>query len=330
MNIKVSNLKKFQKLSSHIRPAGITPASSCIKFCDGKLIKNANSAFIEYDCQDATDNVLVDENVLNSLLKNTISDIISISVIDKKLILSDGRDKISSGIIPVKEFVDPIMDKSKRRPISNDFLDSLRRSSGACMPYKSQSSLYMFVHIGGKLMAAGNGFMGVCFPIEEDYTMVLEKSVAALVANYEIVSTSETSGHYFFYAENFTLGFSKQEIGFCEMGKMMQCNNKITFTISACDITSFNSLALSLCKDYSIVTIDSGKLEMIDFRIDSAPIREIPGLKLPEPFHYNAEFMNQLITAFGVETLDFHYSEKAYFIKSPDSKASAIIAKISK
>lgn len=330
MNIKVNDLRKFQKLSSHIRPTGITPSSNCIKFCNGKMIKNANSAFISYDCPDAKEDVLVDESVLNTLLKNTLSDVINITYDGKKVILSAGRDKIPSGLIPFKEFVDPKMDNSKRQPISIEFLDALRRTSGTCLSYKTPGSLYMFVHVGKKMMASGNGFMGICIPIEEDYTMVLEKSIASLIASNDIVATSETKGHYFFYAENFTLGFSKQEIGFCEMGKMIQGGNDLTFTASSDDILSFNSLAMGLCKDYSIVTMDTGKLEMIDSRIDSAPVRVVPELKLPEPFHYNAENMNQIISAFGVESLDFYYSEKAYFIKSADSKATAIIAKIDK
>lgn len=330
MNIKVVDLKRFQKLSAHIRPAGITPASSCIKFGGGAMIKNANSAFISYDCPDATEEVLVNENVLNSVLSNTVSDFINISEKGGKLILSDTRDTIPCGIIPYKEFHDPTFDDSKRKPISGEFLDALRRAAGTCMPYKQTPNLYMFVHVGNKMITAGNGFMGVTFPIVEDYTMVLEKSIALLVSGNDITASSETQGHYFFYSDKFVMGFSKQEIGFCDMGKKMQGGDKLTFSVSSSDISSFNSLALSLCKDWSIVTMDTGKFEMVDHRIDSAPTRPMPQLKLTEPFHYNAENMNQIISAMGVDALDFYHSDNAYFIKSTETKASAIIAKMSR
>lgn len=330
MNIKVSTLKNFQKTSAHIRSTGITPASHCIKFGNGALVKNANSAFISYDCPEATEEVLIDESVLNGLLSNTYSEFINISVQKGKVILSDTVTKIPTGIIPVKEFNDPSVSEGEKKLVSEFFLEALRRSLETCLPYKTPASLYMFVHVGKNMIASGNGFMGIVFPVDEDYTMVLEKSVARIIANNNILSTSESQGHYFFYSDNFTMGFSKQEIGFCEMGKMMQGGDKLTFSVSSSDILSFNSLALSLCKDYSIVTMHKGKLEMIDSRIDSAPVREITSLAPPDPFHYNAENMNQVIDAFGVETLDFYHSSKAYFIKSPDSKATAIIAKISK
>lgn len=330
MNIKTSTLKHFQKLSAHIRPTGIAPANNCIKFGNGALVKNANSAFISYDCPEATEEVLIDEHVLNGLLSNTSAHFINISLQKGKVVITDATTKIPMGVIPVKEFNDPSVSEGEKKPISEYFLDSLKRSSKACKPYKSPLDLYMFVHIGKNMIASGNGYMGVVFPIEEDYTMVLEKSVAALVAGNKITATSESQGHYFFYSDTFTMGFSKQEIGFCEMGKMMQGGDKLTFSASSSDILSFNLLALSLCKDYSIVTVDKGKLEMIDSRIDSAPVREIESLTPPEPFHYNAENMNQIADALDVDVLYFYNSKSAYFIKSADSKATAIIAKISK
>ncbi len=69
---------------------------------------------------------------------------------------------------------------------------------------------------------------------------------------------------------------------------------------------------------------------MTDSRSEYAPTRPAEQLKLPEPFNYNADNMNQVIKALGVEELDFYHSERAYFIKSTDTKATAIIAKIAK
>lgn len=330
MNIKVSDLKKFQKLSGHIRPSGITPASTCLKFGGGAIVKNANSAFISYDCVDANEDILVDELALNSLLNATFSDFINICVKSGKVVISDTRDKIPCGFIESKEFNNPPICETNKKALSPEFLDALHLAADTCTGYKNPATLYMFVHIGKNMIAAGNGFMGVVFPIVEDYTVVLEKNIARLVSSHNITSMCESKGHYFFYADDFVMGFSKQEIGFCEMGKHMNGGKDRTFTVASSDIRSFNSLALSLCKDYSIVTMETGKFEMTDHRIDYAPTRPAPELTLPEPFHYNAENMNQVVTALGVETLDFYHSDKAYFIKSTETKATAIIAKIQK
>jgi hypothetical protein len=330
MNIKVSDLKKFQRLSSHIKPNGILPASNCIKFGDGKMVKNAHSAFVSYDCPSSTESVLVDEHGLNSVLSNTASEFVNIAMKGKKLVVSDSRDNIPFPTFEEKEYNPPPNPEEEIKPISPEFLEALGRCAETCQPRKDPSNLYMFVHVGKKMIAAGNGFMGVCFPIEEDYTMVIERGVAALISKHEFTEMSESQGHYFFYGDGITMGFSKQEIGFAEMGKMMNGGTERTFTISASDVLSFNSLALSLCKDWSIVTMHTGRFEMTDSRSEYAPTRPAEQLKLPEPFNYNADNMNQVIKALGVEELDFYHSERAYFIKSTDTKATAIIAKISK
>src|ERR1700761_5908002 len=151
MNIKINDLKRFSKLSSHNRSNVILPADDCIKFGDGKLIKNAHSAFLSYDCPDATDSLLVDEHGLNSVINETHSSFINIAMNGKKLVVSDSRDKIPFPTFDVKTFSELPENGSPKKPISADFLDALGRCVEACQPYKSPASLYMFVHVGNKM-----------------------------------------------------------------------------------------------------------------------------------------------------------------------------------
>lgn len=332
MNIKVSDLKKFQKLTAHIECNRILPASDCIRFGGGAIVKNVNSAFVSYACNDSTVDVLVDERSLNSLLNATASDFINISVKETKIILSDGRDKIPVGIVPLKDFGELPEPESKKLEITPEFLSILGQASEACAEMKAETSLYMFVHVGNKMMASGNGFMGVCFPIDEDYKMVIEKEVAKLVSRQQIYGWAESKGHYFFYGHDVFFGFSKQQIGFSNMGSMIRGGEERTFSISSADVLSFNSLALSLSftKELTVVTMAPGQFETVKAGDEEPSVRPYEGLKVPEPFNYNPEYMNKVITALNVEELDFYHDKRAYFIKSPDTKATAIIAKISK
>jgi len=332
MNIRVSDLKKFQRLSAHIKPNGILPASDCIRFGGGTIIKNVHSAFVSYDCKDSTDDILVDEHPLNSLLNATASDFINISVKGSKVILSDGRDKIPVGIVSVKEFGDLPVPEGKKQEIDSEFLAVLGQASEACAERKPDTTLYMFVHIGNKTMASGNGFMGVCFPIDKDYKMVIEKNTAKFVSKQEIYAWAETESHYLFYGHDTFFGFSKQEIGFSNMGSMIQGGDERTFSIASADVLSFNTLALSLSaeRDLTVVTMAPGQFETVKGGDEEPCVRPYEGLKLPEPFHYNPDYLNKVISALNVEELDFYHSPRAYFIKSPDTKATAIIAKISK
>jgi hypothetical protein len=331
MNIRTSDLRKFQKLSSHIKPNGIAPASDCIRFGGGVMTKNAYSAFVTYHCPDANEDLLVEEHVINSLLSTTSADFFNITIKNEKVIVSDGRDKVPFGFINMDTYTNTPSVPTVKTEISKEFLNVLGRAAEVCAAPKDPSTVYMFVHVGDNMMAAGNGWSGVVFPIEEDLKMVIGKQTAMLVSKYDFTETGETEGHYFFFAKDVIMGFSKQEIGYSEMGKIMRGGKEeFTFTASATDVLSFNALALSLCKDWAIVTMKTGEFEMIDSRFDYTPTRPAEQLRLPEPFHYNADNMNLIVKALDVEELDFHNSKNAYFIRSSDTTARAIIAKISK
>lgn len=331
MNIQTLHLRAFQRLSSHIETSGVSPASDCLKFGNGTITKNAHSAFVIFDCPDATESVLVPEHILASLLKETVSDFINISVNKKQVIVTDGRDKIPFGLIDMKEYSEPPKVLSDKVPVSSDFLSIIGRCAETCAPFKDEANLYMFVHIGDNMAASGDGFMGVSFPVEEDVKMVLKGKTASFVSKMDVKAVSESKGHYFFYGDDFVMGFSKHEIGFFEMGKKIsQAPKERTFSISSTDLMSFNHLALALTKTWAHVTIFTGKFEMTDTIREIESSREYAVITIPEPFTFHAESMNRIIKALDVEDLDFYHSERSYFIKGPDTKATAIIAKIQK
>lgn len=330
MNIKVKDLRIFNKLSVHIKASGITPSSDCIKFGDGAIIKNANSAFVSYDCPDANEGVLVDEHILWSLVNATLSEFINITTKDNKTILSDGRDKIPFTSVPANDYNNLPVYEGDKKPVSPEFLTYLGRCAGSCSPYKTPANLYMYVHVGDNAICSGNGFMGVYFPIEEDYKMVIEASVATIVSKNSFTSMAESKSHYFFFGDKVMMGFSKQEIGWADLKKIIIGGDKRTFSIGATDILSFNSLAMSLSKDFGIVTMSTGKFEMEDTVREISQSRPADGITLPEPFSYNADNMNKIVSALDVEDLDFYVGERNYWIKSIETNAIAIIIKIHK
>lgn len=328
MNIKLSDLKTFQKLSGHIKASGITPSSECIKFGEGAIIKNVHHAFVSFDCVDSTENILVNEHILWSLVNATSSEFINISSKGNKTTISDGRDKIPFPFVDVKNYSELPVSKEDKKSVSPEFIIFLGRAAGACGPVTQIASWLMYVHIGDSGICAGNGYMGVCFPVEEDYKMVIEAKIASIISKYPFTQIAESEGHYFFYAEKFMMGFSKQEIGWFNLKAMLNGGTERTFSISATDLLSFNSLALSLSKEFGTTTMSTGKFEMNDTVRQICHTRPYESITLPEAFSYNAENMNKAVMALDVEDLDFYHTEKAYYIKSTETKATAIIAKI--
>lgn len=331
MNIKVSDLRSFAKLSSHIKGSGILPSSNCIKFGGGTIVKNVSSAFVSQNCADSTEEVLVDETVLWPLVNQTYSEFINIVVKGNKTLISDGQEKIQTPLVDMKEFNRLPIPESERVFISRTFLDSLGKASEACVPIAVPANLYMYLHVGYNSICAGNGFMAVHFPIEEELTMVLEKKVGQLLANLNVAEFAQSKSHYFFYGSEMFVGFSKQEIGYFDMKKLLTGGDKVSFSLSSTDLLSFNRLSMSLSvKGSAVVTISDKKIEMYDAVKEISQSRDMEGVKLSEPFSFKPENMNMAILPMDVETLDFYDGKGLYYIKSPDTSATAIIAKISK
>lgn len=329
MNIKVSDLKKFQKYAANIKTNKILPIYGYIKFGDGTITKSISSSFVQFDCKDATESVLVDEHLLNSLLNVTASEFINITSKGNKVTLSDTRDKIVFQTVPTKDFVQlPDMEGDKTQ-ISSEFIDALGMAANFAVNMGDIPEKYMYVHIGEKTICAGEGIIGFHCPIEEDIKIVLEKKIAQLLCKYNVSAFSQTENYYFFFTPEAVLGFSIQSIGWMDIRRIFQDIPKLTFTVSSSDIQSFNAISMQASAS-CVVTMETGRFEMNDMLTDIKHDRPAENLKLPEPFTYAPAKMNTILSALGCEEVDFYEGKGMYYIKSSDTKATAIIAKINK
>lgn len=330
MQVQTNHLKKFQKLSSHVSGSNIIPIHRYLRFGGGKIIKNVNSSFIEYSCEmEEDEHYLVDENDLYALLKNTPSSFITIAGKKGKIELNDGRDKILLQSPPVKDFQLPPVAVGESIPLSSDFMEAVARASGFAQFIKEMPTYYGYVHVGEKTVCAGDGIIAYYRPIEEDVKIVIDNRIAQIISKYDIHTFQSSDNNYYFHNTESVFGFAKSEIGWFDIRRIFQQKREYSFTLDASDLTSFNSLSLQLSKT-SMVTISNGKFEMDDILLDKHHERDVESVKIPDPFTYNPERMNTIINGLDVEALDFSDSKPAYYISSKDSKATAIIAKISK
>lgn len=336
MNILVNNLKKFQKLSAHVTGSNIIPIHHYLRIGGGKIIKNVNTSFIEYSCDmDDDEHYLVDENDLYALLKNTTSSFISISSKKNKIELNDGRDKIVLQSPPVKEFSLPPVPKGESIELSDDFMKTVQKASGFAQFVKDMPTYCGYIHVGENTICAGDGIVAFHCPISENVKMVIDNKIARTISEYskeeglKISTFKETENFYYFMNEQSIFGFAKSEIGWFDIRRIFQQKREYSFTLDSSYLTSFNSLSLRLSKT-GVVTISDGKFEMDDILFNKHHERDVDNVNVPAPFTYNPERMNTIISGLDVEALDFSDSKPAYYISSKDSKATAIIAKISK
>lgn len=332
MNIPVATLKKYQKLSAHVRSNGILPIHKYLRFGEGHICKNVGHSFVTmaYDAEAVNDPViLVSEDDLYPLLGSTVSSFISINIVKGKVELNDGRDRFLLQQQDKKTFINPPTADGEPIPLSEEFIKAMAAAANFAIPVKDGPEYYNYVHIGEGAICAGEGFVVYHYPIEEPVKIVLLNYVAEAISVFKIESFLESENYYFFYNGEVTFGYVKPTISWFDIRKLFQQKREHIFTVGSSDLLSFNNLTMKLTQN-PIVTLSNGKMEMDDVLLDKHHEREVPGLKVPSPFTYNPTRMNVVLKSIDVEELDFAESAPAYYISSKETKATAIIAKIQK
>lgn len=331
MNILVSDLRKFKELASHIRRQKNLEIDSFIRFGNGVIAKNAYESLIKFDCPSSDEDFLINEEDLYPLVAQTPSDIITVTNTKKGVIVSDGRDKFPALTTEFSHFLNIPDVPEKTTPIDADFLTALSKTWPVCATDENQGKeFYAYVHIGNECMCAGDGAVGFMAPITQPIKLALKRDVASIVSKYEFESFSESDAFQFFHAPGFVMGFRKTVVPFTDIRFAFKCTTDRTFTYSASDLKSFNTLFLKRSKT-PVCTFENGSLTAYDMYLaDKVQKRESPEITVPEEFSFNPEKTNRIIDSMGVETLDFHKGNNMYYVKSVDTKSIAIIARVKK
>lgn len=331
MQIKTVDLRKFKELASHIRRQKNLDIDSFIRFGDGVIAKNAYESAIKFDCPDSNEPFLIHEEDLYPLISGTSSETISITNTKKGVIVSDGRDRFPALTTEFQHFLSMPDIPEKTESLDGDFLSALGKTWPVCSADETQGqAFYAYVHIGNETICAGDGIIGFMHPISQKIKLSLKREIAAIVSKYEFESFSETDGFYFFHAPEFVMGFRKTVVPYNDIRYAFTCKTDRTFTYSAADLKSFNTLFMKRSKT-PVCTFVKGGLEAYDIYLsDKVQKREAEQITVPEEFSFNPERTNRILDSMGVETLDFHQGTNMYYIKSADTTAIALIARIQK
>lgn len=332
MDIKVSDLRRFKELASHVRRQKNLDIDSYVRFGDGVIAKNAYESCIQLDCADADENFLIHEDDLYPLIAGTPSGTINISVNKKKeVIVTDGRDKFPALTSEFQQFLKMPEIPTKRVPIDGEFLTVLGRSWPLCSADENQGqAFYSYVHVGNETICAGDGVVGFMHPIDQSIKIPIRKEVAAIVSAHEFDEFSETDVFYFFHAPGLVMGFRKTVVPYMDIRFAFDCKTDREFTFSSEDLKSFNTLFMKRSKAPICLFIKGG-LEAYDMdRSDKVQKREAEQITITEEFAFNPERTNRVLDSMKVETIDFHKGTNMYYLKSTDTLAVALIARVMK
>lgn len=335
MNIKIADLRKFKDLASHVRRQKGLEIDSYIRFGGGTISKNAYESSIQYDCAESNEDLLVNENDLYPLVGGTASEFISISK-DKKgdILLTDGKIKLNTPAIQFRLFLTmPKISDGATSKLTPEFFSILKKAYPICAPdeEKAGQPWYSYVHIGNGTICSGDGTVGFCEPIEEEINMALKRDVASVISQQKFTRFSETENYHFFHADGFVMGFAKvAHIKYMDIRFAFKCEVPLSFTYDSDDLWSFNSLFIKVSKS-PVCVFSKGKIEAYDiYNGDKTQSCEAEQITLEEEFPFNPGKTNLVLDALKVEAVDFYKGKDMLYLKSADTKATAIIAKIQK
>lgn len=330
MNIKTSDLKKFKDLSSHIVGNSILPIYQYIKFGGGKIIKNVNSEFIEFDCADANEDAVVEERIIYSLLSETSSSFINIKL-GKKITISDTKDSLTCERKDVSEYPEMPNSFGNEIELSGTFVESLRMALNFASYVKSMDQ-YRYVYVKESSIWAGDGLIAYHRPIPDQVELMIDKKHAQLLSAQQLKKYRPSDKHNVFIGEGVVYGFAKTSDGFFDFRPFFQYKKDELCLVDCADLTSFNRISVKISPTSS-VTIEDKKWSMLDNSTDKSQERPVPEFTIKEPFTFNPERMNTLMDAFDCETIKLSQpigNKNFLYVTSDDVQGEAVLAKIQK
>ena len=328
MNIKVSDLKMLQKLTSGLKSNNILPIYDYLRFDKGTITKISSGSFIVFDCEDSDETILVDEKLLYVKVANTSAPMINITQKGNKVTITDGITPTHFQKQNIKEWPEMPDYGNEKIELSSDFNAALQKSLFFPVHSEEIPSLRSFLMIGNNHFCASDA--GILFyeEISENIELVIQTKSAEVLSKTTLFKCSTNDNWMFFWANRVVIGFQKQEIKFTDMRRFkMPEEIKLEFVGSKADFFSFNSECIGSSK-YPFVTIKTGVLSFDDTGLDIQLDRKLDYLTPSEIFTYNAAHMNRLLNSFNGDELEFYRGSTWYWIKSPDEAHVTVINRL--
>lgn len=331
IKIPVSELRKFQKRSSHIKGNRIIPIYNYIKFQDGIITKNNAEQFIEQRTE-FEGLFFVEELVLNSFIDNTSDTEITFIIGESDVTITDSQTRVKSKSINGKEFIVPPIAEGECTTLGKDVLEAI--STASRFTEKSDGHpITPYVFIGNKAVTAMGTFTWYYKPIEiETKQIILTSAASSKIGNMDLVFFYENERYLIFRSEDATYGFIKPTVKFHELSNHFNLPNNAKFTAEKNGIISFNSLCLSISPTTSVadltMTSDGLVLTMIDEDYGRQNTRLVAASgDIARTFRYHPIHLNRILKVIPDHEITFYEDQKKFYITG-DSGFISLIAEI--
>lgn len=210
MQLKTTEIKRFISNASMIKSSGILPVLDYLLIQDDKIIKTNLEAFISMDIQPTGETLLVDENILSSLIKKTTADVIDIKVKGSIVHLTDGVYKPYFTFCDHKDYpVFPESDKDSEMLLPEPVLKSIKIAS---KNIGSGGDSFDFVHLSDGYVFGADHFRFYFKKFDELPKLSMSSLCANIISQFG-TATYYKKGNFDFYSIGTLLyGFLMQEV----------------------------------------------------------------------------------------------------------------------
>lgn len=324
MKLLTKQLKTFNSIAGGMKVNNILPITSYLKFEDGYITKNNMESFVTMEA-DFKGKCLIDEKILMSFVESINADTIDVKIGEKSVILSHGKEKVTS---PTDDLINfPKNDESdiKEIEIEPEVMKAIKIASNFAIE-REGVPFTSCVFIGNGIVSATSGFIAYVENSAKDLPeIIIEKAAASAIRNFDSVSFSENDTYQFYTNHIFKFGFIKKDTKFVNMktwsalpqglkSEVIDKNELIGF----CDFCTKATVGR-----VAIASIVKNKLVMKDaaYEIDY----EKPLSKELEDFTFNPVFMGKLLKSVPDETVTFSRAESKYYITGESGFVSLIM-----
>lgn len=323
MKLQTKQLKAFDSIAGQMKPNTILPILSYLKFDNGLIIKSNLESFVTMEA-DFEGSFLVDEKILMSFVNSVNADEINIEIKGTTVVISNGKEKITSPTDEVVNYPVTTFDDLKETELSQEILSAVKIASNFTMD-REDAPYAQCVFLGNGMVGATTGYIAYVEKTKEKLPeIVLEKSAVSAIKNFHSVTFSQNDSHQFFANHIFKFGFVKKETKYINLAPFVKLPNEEKIKINKSEIIRFCDTCINSSQSRAIVSkIEKDKLSMIDsaYGIDYEKPLEVE-LK---DFSFNSVFMSKMLKAIPAEEVYFIRSDKKYIVTDDNNFVSLIM-----
>lgn len=209
MILKTLELRKFFSNASTIKSNGLMPILDFVRVDNNKIIKTNLNAYIIMDITPTNETLLIDEKILNAIVKVTTSDTINVTAKGDKVIISDGVNKMSFLLSAEEHYPEfPDSEKEGEVVLPKPVLDAIGMAAKN-VSVNNVAVSFNYVNVAHGYVAGSDQVRLYTHSFNNLPTLLIDTLAANIISQFGEVKYYQRGNYDFFHVGSFLFGFIK-------------------------------------------------------------------------------------------------------------------------